>query len=87
MGDCRNCIYFEEQQGEMRIESYPYHCKRTSTLYSQAELDSGTMGKNCRLWDAFIPLDATSEQIKYAQDWQDMSYNEQPDYKDYFKED
>ena len=85
MSNCRNCIYFEEVSGEEWPENLPYHCKRNRTLFSQEDLDNGRMGVYCRLWDAFIPKDSTPEQIKYAQRWQDMGYNDQPDYYEYFK--
>lgn len=85
MCDCRKCLYFEEVHGEEWPENLPYHCKRNRTLYAQEELDSGRMGRYCRLWDAFIPANSTPEQIEYAQRWQNMSFAEQPDYDEYFK--
>ena len=83
MSKCTNCIYFKEHDDDLPC----YHvCKHSGTLYTVEELESGIMGKHCRLWDAYIPVTATNEQIKYAQKWQNMSYDEQPSYEEYFKE-
>ena len=83
--DCKGCLFFEIVKGNEWPDKLPYHCKRSKALYTQEELDSGEMGRHCRLWDAYIPKDATQEQIDKAVRWQNMSYYEQPDYHDYFK--
>ena len=42
------------------------------------------MCQQCRLWDAYIPKSASDEEKEKAIKWQNMSYNEQPDYHEYF---
>lgn len=84
MSKCTNCIFFEVYKERNTKGEIQLHCKRTSGLYSQQELDDGRMGDICRLWDAYIPKESTPEQIEYATKWQDMPYGEQPDYEEYF---
>lgn len=41
----------------------------------------------CRLWDSYIPQNSTEAQIEKAVEWQNMSFDEQPDYEEYFNTD
>lgn len=70
-----NCIYFEEHEEDTGWN----HCTRSSRLDNNGELCNC-----CRLWDSYIPKTATKTEIEKAQKWQNMSYDEQPDYDDYF---
>lgn len=75
--NCRECLHYT------RNEEYDCpECLHRGVLMSDEEVDKHD--NECRIWDAFIPLDATEEQIDYAKKWQDMPYKEQPDYYDYF---
>lgn len=80
MANCRECIYFGKDEDFKDM----YVCKKNCSLFTKKELDSGWMGHRCRLWDSFIPMTATDEEIKSAQEWQNMKYGEQPDYEEYF---
>ena len=75
-----DCIYFEETYKE--IPKFR-HCKYSRSLFEKG-VDDNCMCHNCHLWDAYIPKTATEEEKKTAKAWQNMSYNEQPDYYDYF---
>ena len=81
MANCRNCIFWGGNDED--LPQY-FVCTHKHSLYTQDELDNGTMGRHCRLWDAYIPLEATEQQIEYAKKWQDMDFDKQPDYHDYF---
>ena len=70
-----DCVYFEEHEEDTGWN----HCTRSSRLDSNGELCNC-----CRLWDSYIPKTATKTEIEKAQKWQNMSYDEQPDYDDYF---
>lgn len=71
----KDCIYFEEHEEDTKWN----HCIRSSSLDN-----NGKLCDCCRLWDSYIPKDSTKEEIEKAQKWQNMSYNEQPNYNDYF---
>ena len=75
-----DCIYFEEIYAELPQFR---HCTHSRSLFKKGEEDE-TMCKNCRLWDAYIPKTATEEEKATAIAWQNMSYGEQPDYRDFF---
>lgn len=38
----------------------------------------------CRLWDAYIPKNASAAEKEKAKYWQSLPTNEQPDYDEYF---
>ena len=75
-----DCIFFEETYKE--LPQYR-HCTHSRSLFKKDEEDA-IMCNNCRLWDAYIPITATQAQVDKAKDWQNMSFNEQPDYHEYF---
>ena len=75
-----DCIYFEETYKE--IPKFR-HCTYRRSLFEKG-VEDNSMCHNCRLWDAYIPKTATEEEKKTAQAWQNMSFDEQPDYHDYF---
>lgn len=75
-----DCIYFEREYAEL---PHFRHCTYSRSLFKKGEEDK-TMCKHCRLWDAYIPKTATEEEKATAIAWQNMSYGEQPDYRDYF---
>ena len=79
MGEnCKNCIYLT------RNKEYDCpECMNRHVLMSDEEVEK--RDNCCRLWDAYIPHEATSEQIEYAEKWQNMGYHEQPDYYEYFE--
>ena len=78
MGEnCKNCIYLTRNKDYDCPE-----CLHRGTLMSDEEVES--RDNMCRIWDAYIPKEATEEEIEYAQKWQDMPYSEQPDYDEYF---
>lgn len=70
-----DCIYFEEIEEDTGLN----HCKRTCSLNTD-----GRLCNFCRLWDSYIPKNSSPTEIEKAMKWQNMSYNEQPDYDDYF---
>lgn len=75
-----DCVYFEETYEE--IPKFR-HCKHSCSLFEKGKEDD-KMCQNCRLWDAYIPKTATDEEKATAIAWQNMSYEEQPDYRDFF---
>jgi hypothetical protein len=74
----KDCIYYTDRDKDTQM----HLCEYKHTLY----LDDENMCKCCRLWDAYIPKNSTVGQIRYAQNWQNMPIDEQPDYDDYFKD-
>ena len=70
-----DCIFFEEHEEGTGLND----CKRTCSLNT-----GGRLCDFCRLWDAYIPRDSSPAEIEKAMAWQDMPYDEQPDYEDYF---
>lgn len=70
-----DCIYFEAEEEDTGLN----HCKRSCTLNTD-----GRLCEFCRLWDSYIPKSSSSAEIERAIEWQNMSYDEQPDYEDYF---
>ena len=75
-----DCIYYEDTY--KTIPKY-HHCKRSKTLYEKGK-DDDIMCQFCRLWDSYIPQSASSEEKEKAIRWQNMSYDEQPDYNLFF---
>lgn len=72
-----NCDYFEDtNEGE-----YPLLCKYSGSLYHRDE----DMCGRCRIWDAYIPNSSTKLEKDKAKKWQNMPYDEQPPYEEYFK--
>jgi hypothetical protein len=78
----RDCIYFKEHEDGSELEKYN-ECTRECSLFLKGKEDE-EMCCCCRLWDSYIPKDSTPEQIEKAQKWQNMGYDEQPDYDEYF---
>jgi len=76
-----DCIYFEETYPE--LPEYR-HCTHSCSLFKKGEEDV-SMCQHCRLWDAYIPVNATAEERQRAIEWMDMPLNEQPDYDEYFR--
>lgn len=76
----QDCIYFERTYFDLPKFR---HCARSRTLFMKGEEDN-VMCRHCRLWDAYIPKTATEEEKETAIAWQNMSYDEQPNYRDYF---
>ena len=72
-----DCIYFEEKEEETGLN----HCIRTRSLNN-----NGKLCDICRLWDSYIPKNSSSEKIEKAKKWQNMSYEEQPDYYKYWED-
>ena len=72
-----DCIYFQEQD-----EYLPnmHVCTNSGTLYDKTESMCGL----CRLYDAYIPKGTNESLVEYAKKWQNMDYDEQPDYYEYF---
>ena len=70
-----DCIYFEEKEEDTGLN----HCARTRSLNND-----GKLCNLCILWDSYIPKNSSPTEIEKAKKWQDMSYDEQPDYEDYF---
>ena len=70
-----DCIYYEEKEEETGLN----HCTRTRNLNND-----GKLCDLCILWDRYIPKHSSPEKIAKAKKWQDMSYDEQRDYEDYF---
>ena len=70
-----DCIYFEEKEEDTGLN----HCTRTRNLNNDVKLCD-----SCILWDSYIPKNSFPTEIEKAKRWQDMSYDEQPDYEDYF---
>ena len=70
-----DCIYFEEKEEDTGLN----HCTRTRSLNND-----GKLCDLCRLWDSYIPKNSSPTEIEKAKKWQNMSYNEQPDYDEYF---
>lgn len=75
-----DCIYFEEIYAELPKFR---HCTYSRSLFKNGEEDE-TMCQNCRIWDTYIPNTAIEEEKAIAITWQNMSYGEQPDYRDFF---
>lgn len=74
-----DCIYYVDRYKDTNM----HECKYRRSLFSAN--DAG-MCRQCRLWDSYIPNTSNKEQIEYAQKWQNMSYDEQPDYREYFND-
>ena len=70
-----DCIFFDEREEATGLN----HSRRTCSLNTD-----GRLCDFCRLWDAYIPRDSSPAEIEKAIAWQDMPYNEQPDYDEYF---
>ena len=70
-----DCIFFEEREEDTGLNL----CKRTCSLNTD-----GRLCDFCRLWDAYIPRDSSPAEIEKAMAWQDMPYDEQPGYEEYF---
>nr|DAZ47101.1 MAG TPA: hypothetical protein [Caudoviricetes sp.] len=70
-----DCIFFEEREKDTALN----HCKRSHSLDG-----NNTLCKHCRLWDSYIPRNSTKEQIEKAVEWQNMPFDKQPDYYEYF---
>ena len=76
--NCKNCIYLT------RNETYDCpECLHRGVLMSDEEVENHD--NCCRLWDSYVPFEATEEEIEYAEKWMDMDYYTQPDYDEYFK--
>jgi len=73
-----DCIFF----GDLFEDTDMFCCKYSHNLYEQNE----DMCHLCRLWDAYIPITSTLDEINTAIEWQNKSYADQEDYDDYFNE-
>lgn len=77
----KDCIYFQVRDTDLP----QYHvCRRSGTLY-HSEKDSDLMCRNCRLWDAYIPITASERQKEKAIAWQNKPLLEQKDYEELLK--
>ena len=70
-----DCIDFEETEEDTGLN----YCARTRSLNND-----GKLCDLCILWDSYIPKNSSPTEIEKAKKWQDMSYDEQPDYENYF---
>ena len=68
-----DCIYSEQKATDLNL------CKRTCSL----NID-GKFYDLCRLQNSYIPKSSSPSEIERAAEWQDMSYDKQPDYKKLF---
>ena len=75
--DRTDCIYYQDQDEDLPNRKC---CIHKSGLYRFEE----SMCHNCRLWDSYIPNNASEDEKEKAIGWQDMPYGEQPDYDEYF---
>lgn len=73
-----DCIYFEEEFEFVR-KQHTVSCRKSGYLMPA---DCADFCASCRLWDNYIPVSSTHEEIKKAKSWQNMK--DQPDYEDYF---
>lgn len=69
-----DCIYSEQKDTGLNL------CKRTCSLNT-----GGKFYDLCRLQNSYIPKGSSPSEIERAAEWQDMSYDKQPDYKNYFQ--
>ena len=72
-----DCIYFEEKEKDTGWN----HCTNSHRLDNKNSLCD-----ICRLWDSYIPKNSSLEQIEKAKKWQNMPYEEQPDYYKYWED-
>ena len=72
-----DCIYLQQDKDN----SANLVCLYKRSLITP---DDHTCCDLCRIWDAYIPENASAAEKEKAMHWQNMSYNEQPDYDEYF---
>lgn len=72
-----DCIYY----GGLDEGTNLYLCKYKRSLYNKEE----NMCKHCRLWDVYIPENASESEKNKAIKWQNKDYDNQEDYEEYFK--
>lgn len=70
-----DCIYFKEKDEDTGMNC----CTRSSILDGE-----GNLCNNCRLWDSYIPQNASKANIERALVWQNAPLDTQPDYFEYF---
>lgn len=73
-----DCIFFEVEDDD---GVGTYYCSRTMFID-----DCGNLCRHCRLWDSYIPVSASKEEVKRAVEWQDLPLALQPPYEEYFSE-
>ena len=75
-----DCIYYKHSSNKQ----LPLLCKHSGSLYKLGE----RMCDTCRLWDAYVPVNSTKEEIDKAKLWLALPYEDQlkHPYEEYFKE-
>ena len=74
-----DCIYYEQHEKSTGMRC----CTSRGTLYKEDE----DMCSLCRLWDNYIPKDASEGEKEKALEWQNLEYKElvKTDYDTFFK--
>ena len=75
-----DCIFFKKSNENILGYS---ECSCLGYLQNKNHSEDD-MCRNCRLWDAYIPISATDQEKEKALSWQSMSLTKQPDYYEYF---
>ena len=69
-----DCIYSEQKDNGLNL------CKRACSLNTD-----GKFCDLCRLQNNYTPKGSSPSEIERTAEWQDMPYDKQPDYKNYFQ--